>query len=109
MWREVDVSDDFVLCLESDLTEDEPLECEGPGGEAVVVVRHAGRVYAVAGECPHQAAPMADAEVADGKITCCLHFWSWTLADGAPAADAEAPLPTYDVAVRDGKVWWGGG
>lgn len=94
----------FQLCLESDLEDDIPHECEGPKGEALVVVRHGGAVYAVAGECPHQAAPMADADVADGEITCCLHFWTWTLADGAPLGDAEKPLPIYPVRVENGRV-----
>ena len=96
--------DPFQLCLESELSDDEPLECDGPDGEPIVVVRHNGAVYAVAAECPHQAAPMADAEVADGKITCCLHFWTWNLSDGAPVEEAEEPLPTYPVKVEDGKV-----
>ena len=98
------MSETFQLCLEQDLTDDEPFECEGPDGDPIVVVRHNGEVYAVAGECPHQAAPMADAEVEDGKITCCLHFWSWTLKDGAPFEEAEMPLPTYPVMVEDGRV-----
>lgn len=95
----------FKLCEEADLEDDVPIECEGRDGEPVVVVRHGGAVYAVAGECPHQAAPMADAEVADGKITCCLHFWSWHLKDGAVFEEAEEPLATYRVRIEDGAVY----
>ena len=94
----------FELCAESDLQDDAPFECEGPAGEPIVVVRHNGKLYAVAGECPHQGAPLADGEVADGTITCCLHFWSWHLADGTPAEEAEEPLPVYPVTVENGKV-----
>lgn len=93
------------LCDESDLKDDEPLECEAADGSLIVVVRHGGKIYAVAGECPHQAAPMADAEVSDGKITCCLHFWTWRLADGEPLEEAEEALPTYPVRVEDGCVF----
>lgn len=92
------------LCLEKELNEDEPLECDGPDGELIVVVRHQGTVYAVAGECPHQGAALVDADIEDGTITCCLHFWKWTLADGQPVEEAETPLPTYPVIVRDGEV-----
>lgn len=95
----------FKLCAVADLEDDVPIECDGPDGEPIVVVRHQGQVYAVAGECPHQAAPMADAEVADGKITCCLHFWTWTLADGKPFEEAEEPLPTYPVTIQDESVY----
>ncbi len=96
---------DLQLCLEADLVDDQPLECDGPDDSLIVVIRHQGKIYAVAGECPHQAAPMADAEVGDGKIICCLHFWSWTLADGKPFEEAEEDLPTYPVRVSDGKVF----
>ena len=96
--------EEFVLCEERDLEDDVPYECEGPDGELIAVVRHAGKVYAVTGECPHQAAPMADAEVEDGNITCCLHFWTWKLADGSPVEEAEEPLSTYPVVLQDGRV-----
>ena len=92
------------LCNKSDLVEDEPLECDGPDGDPVVVVLHKGKVHAVAGECPHQAAPMADAEVGDGKITCCLHFWTWRLTDGEPLEEAEEALPVYPLQVEDDRV-----
>ena len=94
----------FQLCLESDLEDDVPFECDGPDGEPLVVVRHGGVVYAVSGECPHQAAPMADAEIGDGQITCCLHFWTWRLADGEPLGEAEEALPVYPVKVENGNV-----
>lgn len=95
----------FKLCDLADLEDDVPIECDAPDGEVLVVVRHQGAVYAVASECPHQEAPLVDAEVADGKITCCLHFWTWTLKDGQPAEEAEEPLPTYPVVVRDDGVY----
>ena len=93
------------LCAVADLSEDEPLECSGPDGEVLVVVSHGGKIYALAGECPHQAAPLADAEISEGTITCCLHFWSWKLEDGSPVEEADQPLPIYPVTVQDGKVW----
>lgn len=95
----------FELCKEADLEDDSPLECEGPDGEPIVVVRAGGAYYAVQGLCPHQEAPLADGEVADGNITCCLHFWSWRLSDGAPVEDAESPLKTYPVRVSGGAVY----
>ena len=94
-----------ILCDESDLRDDAPLECAGPNGEALVVVRHNGMLRAFPADCPHEAAPLADGEIADGKITCCLHFWSWNLSDGAPADDeADEPLQLLPVSVADGKV-----
>ena len=94
----------FVLCQENDLEDDMPIECDGPDGALIVVVRHAGQYYAVQGLCPHQEAPLADGEVENGCITCCLHYWSWQLADGTPVEEAESPLTTYPVKAVDGAV-----
>ncbi|MBE8158861.1 MAG: Rieske 2Fe-2S domain-containing protein [Betaproteobacteria bacterium] len=94
----------FELCKESEMADDSPLECKGPAGEPIVVVRTGGKYYAVQGLCPHQEAPLEDGEVADGNITCCLHFWTWRLADGAPVEEAETPLKTYALRVADGAV-----
>ena len=99
------MSDPFVLCAESDLRDDVPMECDGPDGRAIVVVRHQGMVRAFPAECPHESAPLAEGEIADGKIICCLHFWSWNLKDGQPADnEADQPLTLLPVRVADGKV-----
>ena len=99
------MTDPFILCDESALQEDAPLECAGPDGRAIVVVRHQGMLRAFPAECPHESAPLADGEVADGQITCCLHFWTWRLQDGTPADnETEEPLEMLPVRVADGKV-----
>ncbi len=95
----------FKLCAVSDLEADVPLECEAPNGDLLVVISHNGNVYAVAGECPHQQAPMADSDIIDGKIICCLHFWSWNIEDGEPIDEAEVPLPIFPIKVEDGNVY----
>ena len=98
----------FELCKEIELEDNTPIECEGPDGEIIVVVRSEGQYYAVQGICPHQEAPLADGDVADGNITCCLHFWSWRLADGEPIEEAECPLKTYPITITDGKIYLNG-
>ena len=99
-----------ALCKTADLKEGAILECAGPGGEAVVVACYGGEYFAAEGICPHQAAPLADGELGeddDGKctLTCCLHFWTWHLADGAPLEDAEESLKVYPVRVENETVY----
>lgn len=95
----------FELCKETEVEDEVPLECDGPDGQPIVVVRANGNYYAVQGICPHQEAPLADGEVTDGNITCCLHFWTWRLADGAPVEEAEVPLITYPLTIAAGAVY----
>ena len=95
----------FILCAESDLRDDIPLECAGPDGRPIVVVRHRGMLRAFPAECPHEHAPLADGDVGGGQITCCLHFWSWNLEDGQPADDeTDEALQLLPVRVEGGKV-----
>ncbi|MDM5147472.1 Rieske 2Fe-2S domain-containing protein [Candidatus Persebacteraceae bacterium Df01] len=94
----------FELCKVTDLEDDIPLECVGPDDEPIVVVRHNDNYYAVQGLCPHQEAPLADGEVVNGTLVCCLHFWTWRLADGEPLEEADMPLKTYPLQVADGVV-----
>lgn len=95
----------FKLCSVEDLEPDVPFECDGPDGDLLVVILHNDKIHAVAGECPHQQAPLADGDIADGTITCCLHFWTWRLEDGEPIDEAEMPLPVYPVKIDDGIVY----
>lgn len=97
--------DPFILCAASDLRDNIPLECAGPDGRRLAVVRHQGAVRVFPADCPHEGAPLADGDIADGKITCCLHFWSWHLQDGRPADDeTDLPLEIIPARVADGQV-----
>lgn len=93
----------IFLCRPGDLEDDAVREVTLPGGEVVALVRHQGVVRAFEGECPHQGAPLADGEVEDGVITCCLHDWSWRLDTGEPV-DAGRPLALREIEVDDDAI-----
>jgi nitrite reductase (NADH) small subunit len=75
------------------------------GGELVAVFRsRAGRVFAVAGACPHRGGPLADGMLAGERVVCPLHAFRYDAATGAcDQADACA-VRTYPVEVIDGRV-----
>ncbi len=95
----------FELCKISEITDGVPLECYGPNDELLVVVRQNNEYHAFNGECPHQGAPLADAEIGEGSITCCLHFWSWHLNSGEPLEEAEEPLKKYPIRVEGDALY----
>jgi NADPH-dependent 2,4-dienoyl-CoA reductase/sulfur reductase-like enzyme/nitrite reductase/ring-hydroxylating ferredoxin subunit len=71
-------------------------------GQDVVLVRHKGRVCALAGQCTHLKAPLADGIVADGTIRCPWHHARFDVETGeAAGAPAFAPLERFEV-VEDG-------
>ncbi|MDR6114753.1 MULTISPECIES: FAD-dependent oxidoreductase [unclassified Sphingomonas] len=74
-------------------------------GQDVVLVRHRGRVCALAGTCTHLKAPLADGIVADGTIRCPWHHARFDVETGeAVGAPAFAPLERFTVVEEQGRV-----
>ncbi|WP_260929249.1 FAD-dependent oxidoreductase [Novosphingobium sp. 9] len=88
----------------SDLTETQPLAGTWRGQD-VVLVRHGGKVCALAGKCTHLQAPLAKGIVTDGQIRCPFHHARFDLETGeAVAAPAFLPLTRFEVAQDNGRI-----
>lgn len=88
----------------ADLHDDTPV-AGSFGGEDIIVVRHRGKVCALAGTCTHQGAPLETGSVIDGSIRCPWHHARFSLDDGeAIAAPAFMPLDTFTVVEEDGVL-----
>jgi 3-phenylpropionate/trans-cinnamate dioxygenase ferredoxin subunit len=93
------------VCSASDLTEESAFGVE-IGGEAVCVVRSAGRFFALRDECSHAEVALSEGEVEDGKIECWLHGSQFDLVTGKPTSlPAIEPVPTYAVTVDGDDVY----
>lgn len=87
-----------------DLREDEPAQRRVAGVD-VVLVRHQGRVHALADRCSHRGGSLADGHLHDGCIACPLHHSTFRLEDGSVArGPATAPQPAFDVREHEGAV-----
>lgn len=88
----------------SRLVEDQPLLGHYQG-EAVVVVRKGGELFATGATCTHYSGPLAEGLVVDETIRCPWHHARFSLrtgeAEGAPALN---PLPCFDVRREGGLV-----
>lgn len=75
------------------------------GGEEVLLVRHGGKVSAIAAHCTHYHGPLADGLVVGDTIRCPWHHACFSLASGeALAAPALSPLDCWSVEERGGKI-----
>jgi len=74
-------------------------------GEAVVLVRSGGDLFAVGATCTHYSTPLAGGIAADGTLRCPLHHACFDLRTGeAVRAPAFASLACYRVEVAGGLV-----
>jgi 3-phenylpropionate/trans-cinnamate dioxygenase ferredoxin component len=77
-------------------------------GHAIAVVRIGEDVYAIGDQCSHQDISLSEGEVDpdDRTLECWKHGSTFDLRTGKPETlPATRPVPTYEVAVRDGTVF----
>jgi NAD(P)H-dependent nitrite reductase small subunit len=81
-------------------------------GQQIALFRAGERFYAISNRCSHARGPLSEGELSvcdDGcTVTCPWHYAQFDLATGAVVDGvASAPIPTYQVEVRDGVVYVG--
>lgn len=75
------------------------------GDDEVVLVRHGGKVSAIAAHCTHYHGPLADGLVVGNTIRCPWHHACFDLSTGeALAAPALSPLSCWRVEERNGNI-----
>jgi NADPH-dependent 2,4-dienoyl-CoA reductase/sulfur reductase-like enzyme/nitrite reductase/ring-hydroxylating ferredoxin subunit len=93
--------------VRSELREGEPVQGH-KDGEPVLLVLLDGEIRAVGASCTHYGGPLGEGLVVDGRVRCPWHHACFSLRTGeAVAAPALNPLPTWQVEVRDGRVFLG--
>jgi NADPH-dependent 2,4-dienoyl-CoA reductase/sulfur reductase-like enzyme/nitrite reductase/ring-hydroxylating ferredoxin subunit len=74
-------------------------------GEAVLLVRRPGAVYAIGAKCTHYSSSLVDGLVEGDTIRCPWHHACFDLKSGeAIGAPALNPLPCWDVKEKDGRI-----
>ncbi len=74
-------------------------------GERVAIFRYNGRISAVSAVCQHQNGPLGEGRVIDGCITCPWHGYQYLPDTGSSPPPFTEKIPTFRVAVRNGRVW----
>ena len=74
-------------------------------GERVAIFKYDGKLSAVSSVCQHQNGPLGEGRVLDGCITCPWHGYQYKPETGASPAPFTEKVPTFEVQIRDGRVW----
>lgn len=92
------------VLADAELAEDTPHRVDA-GGVGVVLIRHAGRVSAVAELCSHLGAPLAEGWVYRDTLVCPWHGSRFDPRTGCPTlGPATAPLLRYQTRVSAGRI-----
>lgn len=76
-----------------------------PGGEAVAIFRHEGRLSAVSNLCAHQNGPLGEGRIVDGCITCPWHGFQYRPEDGCAPPPFTERLATYRLRLEGPMLW----
>jgi nitrite reductase/ring-hydroxylating ferredoxin subunit len=75
------------------------------GDRPVLLLQHAGQVYAVDNRCPHMGFPLAQGSASDCILTCHWHHARFDLGSGGTFDQWADDVRVYPVEMRDGEVW----
>lgn len=75
-----------------------------PDGGLAAVFRSGDTVSAVSNRCAHQAGPLAEGRVRDGKIICPWHGYEYCLRNGRAPAPFTERIPTFRLRLNGGAV-----
>ena len=75
-------------------------------GEAIVLARWDGELFALEDCCSHQEFPLSEGTLQDGRIECVFHGAKFDVRSGrAVQLPAVKPVRTFPVEIRDGAVF----
>jgi nitrite reductase/ring-hydroxylating ferredoxin subunit len=74
-------------------------------GERVAIFKYKGKISAVSNVCQHQNGPLGEGKIVSGCITCPWHGYQYAPETGASPPPFVEQVPTFNVRVRDGRVW----
>ena len=75
------------------------------GAFNVIVVNYGEGVRVLPSVCPHMEEPLEQSGViANCKMTCTKHLWSWDLRTLGQLGETEKPLQEYKSRIVDGEV-----
>ncbi|HEY2028047.1 MAG TPA: FAD-dependent oxidoreductase [Myxococcales bacterium] len=73
-------------------------------GEAVLIARSEGKLYAIGASCTHYGGPLAEGVLSGDRVRCPWHHAQFCLKDGSSRAPALNPVPCWKVEESAGRV-----
>lgn len=90
--------------LAAEVPENRAVIVAPPAGERIAVYRFEGRLYGIAGVCPHQNGPLGEGRIIDGCVTCPWHGWQYRPTDGRSPPPFDEQVAVHPVRIEAGRA-----
>lgn len=97
-------SDGWVIAIDDKDLKENLLEVVFPKGIPIILVRRAGKIYAISNKCAHMGCGLGSGSLDGFTITCPCHDWKYDIRTGKFLTTDEIKIPTYESRLSDGKI-----
>ena len=94
----------WVAALDESQVPEETITRAFPRGVSIILIRKAGRIYALRNRCAHMSCTFAGGRLDGYTLQCPCHDWKFDITTGEFLAAKEITVPTYSCKSQDGKV-----
>ena len=94
----------WVPTLDESQVADETITLAFPRGVSIILIRKAGRIYALRNRCAHMSCTLAGGRLDGYTLQCPCHEWKFDITTGEFLAAREITVPTYSCKSQDGKI-----
>jgi len=101
----IDDKASWLFAIDEDKLQENSTSPVFPKGLPVLLIKKAGRVYAVSNKCAHMACGLTAATLKDYAIQCPCHDWKFDIRTGEFLNAREIKISTYPCRVSEGKIY----
>ncbi len=95
----------WVFAIEENELQENIANMVFPKGLPVLLIKKAGKIYAVSNKCAHMACPLAEGTLKEYIIECPCHDWKYDIRTGEFLDAKEIKLQAYEWKLSDGKLF----
>ncbi|MCD1293554.1 tRNA-(guanine-N1)-methyltransferase [Methanocella sp. CWC-04] len=81
------------------------VEAVFPKGMPVLLIKKAGKVYAISNRCAHMGCTLAGGEIDGFTLICPCHNWKYDIRTGEFLSAKEIRVHTYPLKISEGKIF----
>ena len=101
----MNLADSWVFTLEEKKLQENKITVVFPQGLPVLLIKKAGRLYALSNKCAHMACGMESGVLKEFTLKCPCHDWRYDIRTGAFLDAAEIRIPVYELKVSEGNIY----